>query len=412
MIGDATMQLNTWNKSLAVMLVAGMACGASAQLSSLKLNEILVDADGSQDIERQFIELSGCAGTSLEGIVIIAIDSVRSGAGTMGDPYVYTTEIDESWEFIGTSNKYKLNGTLGSGTGYFVLWSGNSDSTNPDTQAQNSDIWGILPASIDQNLVPGDGDLSIAATRYEASMEEVRNVPGGETAGTIKNDGSKTFLLIDWNASVAAATAASATLTLSDVEKDVDCDPDDDGILEGDLAYLVVIDEIAWAHQGGREFTLNEANEWDFSEGFSVEAVSRVDNTTTGYDADRYITDGSNIDNYRQVYRNWQAGEQVSWSAMAYQDGFGYAPRPTMTGIGNATVVDDSNGSLGNYGLATVNLTPGVANETAQVGASGCNMSLTGPDQNGDGVVNFLDLGIAAQTGDMAQVREVLEALR
>lgn len=373
-----------------ISVLAALAGTAFGQQSTLKLNEILVNAEGEPDEECQYIELFGCPNTSLEDLAIIVIDSYDDD-GTL------VTEIDECWYF--SSSKYKTDQY-----GYFVLWNSGSNSQTPSTARASSQIYAELPEDLSQ-INEDNSTFNSANPRWEACFEEVRNTDG-ENCGNIKNNGSKTFLLVD--------LSLSTNVSLAEIRKDVACDTNSDSELDGDLQNLYVIDQFAWSHDGGKEYTTNEADEWDFAAGWNPEGASRVDTTSTGYDqGTRFIEDeSSNSDDFRQVYRNWQAGEfESDFPNLSYTDGFGYAPRPTSTmSPNNVTEVDDDNGSPASYGVLGISQTPGTANQTNQV-ASGCRVPGSA-DQNSDGVVNFLDMVEAANAGDAAAVRNIIRSMR
>lgn len=411
--------MNLWKLSCALTVTASAGLAMASQ-SSLKLNEIYVNPpSGDTDVDDaqwEYIEIFGCPNTSLAGLAIVIINDEG------------TTEIDESFYFPTTGTTYQTNSD-----GVFVLWNSLSDGSLSDQATgsffdsnfnfhYNSEVYQALPSTV----TAGGNSLGLSDTvRFEASFNEVQNVPAGEEAAKIANDGSMTFFLLD--------LANDADLFPSDVEKDAEPSSDEQNLdTPSSWSGAIVIDEIAYSDSGGSEYTFDEGNEFDFSPGFNPDALSRVNDEVFSVDATRELTaDGESCEEFRQAYTNWVAGDIDEPGDNQFDEGFGGIPRPaanTCTDLGGDIEdfgwdisATDLNGSGANGdGDANYDLTPGAANEgihdgspfayvdQSDVGTS-CSITL---DFNLDGAVTFDDVIHAAQKGDFDAAVRVIHAIR
>lgn len=426
------MERSILNKSLAILMVAGVAGAAVGQTNfyaaadrgSVFINEVLTNVKGYDDDEGEYIELAGPPCGSLDGYALIVINSSAEGNDfdEDGTAYFYT-EVDEAFLF---SSKHTF-----SEDGFFVLWnSSRTPAVNPSNSSVSSamgssDVFSYFRAdsAVNSDLLQGIGanlTLAGASIRHEAWFSEVA-LDAADVAGSLNNDGSQTFLLIDMN-------DVSSTVTISEIQKDarplgpVGTPSSSNPSTDADIAWTVaVIDSVAFSNQNGGEYTFNEGEEIDFTPGFTPDALSRVDDitnaSTTGYDAEGVSTIHTiglscpSAEEFRDAYTNWvwgdtanadglpgvggtQFGQSYSGSAMG-----DYASPTGGTPICLDININDRNGYL---------MTPGFANGSSAitVGSSQCGEGRG--DLDGDGQVTWRDLQKALHSSDPEAVRNVL----
>lgn len=364
-------------------MLAGTASSAFAggeptgDICSLRLNEIMINTKGDDDQEWEFIEIFGQPNTSLGGLAIVVVNDEGSSA-----------EVDESFVFP-AGDKYRTDED-----GYFILWNSSATSANPDTCAGASELWEWLDgnATITQGILVGS--ISSASIRFEAAFQEVGTKGDGganDWPGKFNNDGSMSFLLIsDWTSDAAIKKDASVN----------------DSTTAGTPNFITnpawVLDAVAYSDNGS-EFVVLEGREFDYTSGFKPDALTRVDDVEPEMVyTDRYI---SGSEEFRDVYTNWIAGDLSS-----NDPSFNYDGAEAAGGV-------DKPAAMGTATQPTVNigLTPSTINDTFN-GRGGevstvCAESRGGADFDGNGVVNAVDLLEAYRTGDMAQVRTVLDAM-
>jgi hypothetical protein len=359
-----------------VLAACGLAAGASAQTSALRLNAIWRNPAGNNDNKFQFIGLHGPANQSLAGLAILVI--IDDGSNP--------PEVDESFVFDLGTESYQTNDC-----GNFVLWSTSGSKSDPlSTQADSthSGIYQLLPASIKvqdtqspigtlNNADFVGSPLSNVITRHEASFQEVGNNPAGNPTGTISSNGSMSVLLID----MAHAKAGGLSFSNADVQKDVVWDANDDGVPETKFQGMSVIDQMAVSDGGGHEYTVDmggmnkESFEIDFSPGFNADAFVRLNDISPinpGGNGTIKDDQGGTSDDYRSAYTNWAYGEISSTTApLDFVQGFGAVHSP---GAGNIAHVwaKTSGGhtadiARGGTSGGALTLLPGTSNETYSV---------------------------------------------
>lgn len=285
-------------KFLTALTIAALA--GSAFASDAVINEVVTDPDGGNggDTENEFIELFGCPEASLDGYVVLVINSDGSD------------EIDEAFHFPTSGGDYKFNED-----GYFVILSTSGTSSDSlSDQAADSNVYEALPSSVtDGGTFTGD--------RHEASFAELETA--SEAFGKLANTGSITIVLL---CDVDPAD-------LGDLQKD-DAVPTTGGVADYPGTLL---DEIAWTDNGGNEWTESEANEFDYSPGFNPDYAIRVANITDDV-VDTSIDIGGG-EPYRDAYSEWYMGEIDSNPNPPFSNVFeasdtdGYAPEPTRSDL-------------------------------------------------------------------------------
>ena len=377
-------------KAKAVMMAAlALASGASfgaGDINSLRINEVVTNPK-SDDAEWEYIELYGCPDTVLTDLALIVINTDG------GD------EIDEAFWFPTSGSLFKTNSE-----GYFVIWNtafdqeDEEETGDADDHRGESKIHSVLPSSITQNGATPVADLT---TRHEASFIELQT--SGDFAGKISNNGSNSFVLLK--------NISNYNLIEKDdvISEDMSGDP----IFPGD-----VIDEIAYSDSSGNEYTMSEANEFDYTPGFNPGGLIRCADIRDGIvDSTVDLDPGAATEQYRDAYSNFYAAEIGS--------------NPTAGTPGGVFLSDNSEDSYGagTYTLGTPNtfvamedlddveFTPGSANYTfsvtrKQITASGCPSSRQSMDLNDDGVVDIHDLLEEVNTSkDLPRIRRILNEL-
>lgn len=236
-------------------LVLFMATSIRAQVV---INEVLENPEGGSDAVWEYIELYGRPGMDLTGYAIGAINGGRdvnnNGIFDSSEP---PPEIDEAWSLDGLS--------LGS-DGFLVLYN--------DTSSGFSEL-------IAQNLIhPNATKAGFAAT----------HIPSTDTPGNLENDGSSTFVLVrkrfghsivDGESVYGAGYAFRKDVRLDvNGDGDVDFGTEVNAINTSDVAMRVdpyqMVDDISWAHDGGKEYRRNGQAEISDTPGFNPDMVSRL----------------------------------------------------------------------------------------------------------------------------------------
>lgn len=212
-------------------------CTTQTKTSPLIISEVLLNPDGN-DSRREAIEIAGPAGMSLDGFAIALINGGQqdsSGWISGREP-----QIDEIYPLDG----FSLTGTLGSGTGYFVLWNSTSSSTS------GSDVYAKLSSAVR------------ASSSHNANMYVLH----GNAEKRLENDGSSTFVLLYNRTSSWVSTAQVQSNYASAVPS----------ALDSQFHPYQIVDEVAWSHAGGREYTVWAWNEINETPGFNPDQITRV----------------------------------------------------------------------------------------------------------------------------------------
>jgi len=297
-----------------IALLAGLAALALPAAGQVALNEVVENPPGSTDDFYEYIELYGRPGMSLDGYAV----ALLKGGGDV--------EIDEAFRFDGFS--------LGS-SGLLVLVNDTLGGT-------------LLPP-----FPPG----TTVVTFTQA------HIPTGDTPGKLGNDDSSTYIL------VRARSAVVGGLFPTDWRKDVAHDVNFDGLLDwphesgaAALQPYQMVDDIAWSHQSGFEYTRQDQDEIDETPGFNPDAISRV----------AYFSNAGPGPGVR-AQEEWVRGDLIDLIDLAYN--------PARSGY-PAGVPSTSNAAL----------TPGAFNDFGGL----TQFRFLAGDIDFDGVITSADLSFAA----------------
>lgn len=360
------MKLRNTLSCLTLAAIAGSAASAP-----IYINEIVSDSDGS-DEAWEYIELFGCPGESLTGYVVIVINDDGS-----------TAEIDEAFHFPTSGTKFKLDEN-----GYFVIWNTAYDEEeegagDPSDYALESNVYSVLPDTITNN----DADIDSSTDRHEASFIELRTA--GDYAGKIANEGSMTFIL------------ANNVSNYGIIEKD--------DSVPGTYPFTMV-DEVAWS-DGGSEYTVEEANEFDYTPSFNPDVLIRCGNTSANIiDMTLDLDPTGGTEPYRDAYIEWFGAEIGSNPTANVEGGVFYTKNSEDSyGAGEYTAGSPSS-FIPMEDVDDVTATPGFANhyfdsDSKQISVS-CRLA---GDMNNDGTVDFSDLEHVLNNG--GSYRDVLRVM-
>lgn len=215
------------------------------------LNEIFENPPGqrTQEIGWEYIELYGAPGMALDGMAVLVLkggrDEDRDGVPEL------QAHLDEV---------LVLDGCTLSGDGFFTL-AGSDDNGRSAVRIRSYDF---SPAPTVNNHVR----LFSEAFPSQASDRSI--------SSRLDNQGSSTYLLVR----IDPDDPARRNL-VPGARIDTDFDGELDALLtteNGQLAWptMQVLDEIAWSHQAGREYTILSDNEISETAGLNPDAVSRV----------------------------------------------------------------------------------------------------------------------------------------
>ncbi|MFG0314811.1 MAG: hypothetical protein ACF8LL_11610 [Phycisphaerales bacterium] len=359
--------------TLSCMTLAAIAGSAAA--GPIYINEIVSDPDGG-DGAWEYIELFGCPGESLTGYVVLVMNDDGS-----------TAEIDEAFHFPTTGSLYSLDED-----GYFVIWNteydeeSEGDAGSPSDHALESDIYSVLPDTITNN----DADIDNSTDRHEASFVELRTA--GDYAGKIANDGSITIIL------------ANNVSNYGIIEKD-DSIP---------TTYpFTMIDEVAWS-DGGSEYTVEEANEFDYTPGFNPDMLVRCGNTSANIvDTTLDLDPTSGTEPYRDAYIEW-FGAEVDSNPTANNEGDVFYSKNSEDSYGaGAYTAGPPSSFTPMEDVDDVTATPGFANhyfdsDSKQISVT-CRLA---GDMNKDGSVNFADIEhVLNNGGSYADLLKVMDSM-
>lgn len=265
-------------------MLAGLALLAAPASAQVVLNEVLENPPGSTDEFYEYIELYGRPGMSLDGFAVVLL----KGGGDV--------EFDEAFGFDGLS--------LGS-SGLLVL-------------VNNTGGGSLLPA------FPADTTVATFTQTH---------IPTVDTPGNLANDDSSTYVLVRRRPVVT--TGPFPTDWRKDVSHDVDFDGQMDWPFEAGAANLrpyQMVDDIAWSHQGGFEYTREDQDELNETPGFNPDSITRV----------RYFFDAGPGPGLR-AEEEWCRGDLVSVTGLEYNPlraGFPAAINPTGAALTPGTFND------------------------------------------------------------------------
>lgn len=221
------------------------AIGAATTLgfaanAQVVFNEVLENPPGTGEEVWEYIELYGRPGMSLTGYAIALVKGGNeSGA---------VAEVDEAFQLDGL--------TIGS-NGFLVLHNNTGG-----------------PSFIPARCSPGTTIVTYTS----------RHIPTTDTAGNLANDDSSTYILVRkrpfHSISGAASVYAPGYAWRKDVNPDVDYNSrlDSIGHPVGGLAMdaYQMVDDLAWSHNAGKEYTRDNQQEISTTEGFNPDCAVRV----------------------------------------------------------------------------------------------------------------------------------------
>ncbi|MBX3352015.1 MAG: hypothetical protein KF684_03710 [Phycisphaeraceae bacterium] len=300
--------------SAAIVAACGLSVstGASAQVV---INEIFENPPGSGSIDNvwEFIELYGKPGMDLTGYAV----AVLKGGYFVNGIQVEGQEIDEA---------FALDGIVLPENGVFAIVNANTAgfSSVGNTFLTPNPAWNpAMPDSLtNRRWLNG---IAFAAL----------HIPTTDTVGNLANDGSSTYVLVRKrpNHSINAmgrSVYAPGYAWRKDVNHDVNYDEVVDFGLpfEGGGARVMQpyqsVDEFAWSHTGGKEYTRSRQQVMSDTSGFNPDAVSRlnyfVTNPQRGHRS-RPTDAGFEIVFSRIADESFVYGEVPVLSTLAYNTG-------------------------------------------------------------------------------------------
>ncbi len=240
------------------VIAVSLAAESGAQVI---INEVVPNPAGSQDEIWEYIELYGRPGMSLDGYAIALLKGGRDlNRNGVFDPGEAVPEIDEAFSLDGLS--------LGS-DGFLVLYNDTGGFSN----------------LINLNMIHPDANIaSFTATHIDPPW-------GTDTPGKLENDGSSTFVLVrkrhDHSLDEFGQSQYGPEYSFyKDVRHDVNGDGDVDFGTELNLIntgeparrveHFQVVDDLAWSHDGGKEYHRTPGHEFSETPGFNPDGVSRL----------------------------------------------------------------------------------------------------------------------------------------
>lgn len=343
------------NLILAAGAAASIAASAHAQVVINELFENPPGGGSTADAFIEYIELYGQPSMDLTGYALVLFKGGQdlNGDGTLDVP----PEIDEA---------FTLDGLRLGSNGLLVLYNGRPNQS-------------FIPL-----FLPDDGE-----TAY--SFFDTHIPSPFDTNGNLGNDGSSTYALVRRRPFHSIVNGMSVYSNGYAVWKDVDHDINRDGLydygFEGFGASAIdpmqVIDEIAWSHDAGLEYTRSRQQVISETPGFNPDAVSRV----AYYGANPGL--GLRFNSSGEIVPTRMADEELIYGdTMGGSLDFTYDP----TRVGAPT---DPNGdgfhdiSIGSTS-DPFRLTPGGFNDHAGTGIT--QFRFIAGDLNFDGVVDAADL--------------------
>ena len=260
----------------ALITLAGLAHG------QVVINEVFENPPGSLDERYEFLEIYGVPGTDLTGYAIVLI---KGGTDTNGDDIPEgIPEIDEA---------FSLDGIVIGSAGLVVLW---NDTAGPTV----SNIPGLASN-------PG-----VVLASFNTA-----HIPAGDVAGKLANDDSSSYILVRRRPADPNDPFGSAW------RKDIFPDPNFTGDLPfGDpfqpgtlpLQPYQMVDDVAWSHNGGKEYTRSKQQEISETPGFNPDGISRL-HYFGGNPLRGWQFDGADLENTRTADEEWVYGDMVGTGA-------------------------------------------------------------------------------------------------
>ncbi len=340
------------HRTIASLFVcAGIAMPASAQLF---INEISENPDGpaaSSDAFAEYIEFYGPPGMSLDGY---AIGLFKGGRDINGDdtPEAYA-EIDEA---------FSLDGLSLDARGFLVLYNG-------------TDVSSFVPLF----MPPGAAGDSFFDT----------HIPSSDVNGNLSNDDSSTYLLVRRRPMTGGTYG-------TEFRKEPNPDVDFDGkldfgiepsVLGAEPANMIdplqIIDEVAWSHNGGKEYVRSSEQEISDTTGFNPDAVSRL----AYYGTNPMLGMRLNADS--QVVPTRMADEEFIYGETLVVSGGFFEYDGTVSGA----PTDPAGDGFMDIDVDGFDLTPGDFNDDLGISQ----FRIISGDLNFDGCVNTADLVLAAE---------------
>jgi hypothetical protein len=267
--------------------VSAAALAAAAGQAQVVLNEVFENPPGSVDPRYEFIELYGPPGMSLDGY---ALALAKGGSDLDNDnilDFGSIVEIDEA---------FALDGFVIGSNGLFVIYN--------DTGAAS-----FIPAMV----APGTSLATFTQCHIATS----------DTPGNIANDESSTYVLVRKRPMTPSDPFGTAW------RKDTPHDPNFSGHFSfgdpfqpGTLMYepYQMVDDVAWSHQGGKEYTRSKEQEISGTQGFNPDCISRVAYYGENPQRGHRFNDSGFIVFTRTADEEWVYGEVESAVTLAYDD--------------------------------------------------------------------------------------------
>ncbi|MAY75310.1 MAG: hypothetical protein CMJ31_11435 [Phycisphaerae bacterium] len=354
-----------------LLAIAGAALCVAPATAQVVINEVWENPPGDGDKFDPFleyIELYGEPGTDLTGY---AVALFKGGSDLNSDDLPETRpEIDEAFE---------LDGVVIGESGIVVLL---------------NDSEGFSDVEFD---VPAEATILYFRAQHISP-------PGvnADVAGKLSNDLSSSYLLVRGRTGHALNASNMSVFDLPDYawHKDINPDVDFDGKAdfgdEGPLARRIepmqIIDDVAWSHNGGKEYVRDSQQEISDTPGFNPDSISRVayygENPMRGL---RMNSEGETVPT-RMADEEWIYGEQGP---------------PDGTYFYNENIAgptDPKGDGFEDLDLAGFAMTPGDFNDSAA--ASVTQFRFVRGDFNFDGVVDETDGDLIAGELNMDLDRE------
>jgi|GEM_PF-1388336 len=390
-----------YSRAMFVAVAAGAI--VSAAQAQVVLNEIYENPPGSGaqfDSRYEYIELYGFPGMDLTGY---AIALLKGGSDLAGDgiPGPRPPEFDPGEEVPEIDEAFSLDGlTLGS-NGFLVIY-----NTNPF----------LNPTSFLPPFFPPETNVATFQQTHIPSVDDV---------GRLANDGSSTYVLVRRRPNHTVVNANSVYGPGYSWRKDVQHDVDFDGMIDFGFETPVVyplwpidpssimepyqmIDDVAWSHRSGKEYTRSTQDEISDTPNYNPDALSRLyyfgQNPLIGH---RFNNSG-NVVNTRRADEEWIQGtilESINPRFNYHVSSVVGNPRtkgptdpngPLYDGTCNPdvdpTCLPNPNGiyRFQDINLAGFQLTPGNFNDGGNAGLT--QFRFIPGDLNFDGVVDNADL--------------------